>query len=75
MKKVMENTKNWIKAEAVATHEDGHTTYARVWFNEDEIVAIEPYSIGDLGNGEVGYHYHNRIMGPEVLEYGIELLD
>lgn len=71
----MNKNQNWTDIEAVVTHEDGYRAYATVWFNVDETVAIEPHSFSPLKNGEIHYHYYNRIMGKELMEYGIELLD
>lgn len=63
----------WIKREGVISHEDGYVSYATIWFDGDEVVAIEPHTAKDYVTGTVDYY--NRIMGEEVLEYRIELYE
>ena len=67
----MKNVKNWRDFQTLVTHEDGCVLYAIVWYNVDELVAIEPYSINFLDNGEVVHHYYNRVMGEELMEYEV----
>ena len=67
----MENTKNWSDFQTLVTHEDGCVLYATVWFDGIDVVAIEPYSINTLDNGEVVHHYYNRVMGEELMEYEV----
>lgn len=69
----MENLKEWVSREAVISHEDGYASYATVWFNGSEVVAIEPHTSPDWVTGEC--YYYNRIMGHEISEYEIDLYD
>lgn len=67
----MKNVNNWRDFQTLVTHEDGYVLYAIVWYNGNEVVAIEPYSINFLDNGEVVHHYYNRVMGEELMEYEV----
>lgn len=69
--KKLNNTTEWVSREAVISHEDGYTSHATVWFNGSEVVAIEPHTVGHYETKK--FHYYNRIMGPEVMEYRIDL--
>lgn len=62
---------NWFSSEGIATHFSGYATYATIWFNGNQIVAIEPHSMSHHKTGEVDYY--NRIMGEELIEYRLEL--
>lgn len=63
--------KNWFSCEGIATHFSGYETYATIWFNGSEVVAIEPHSMGHCKTGKVDYY--NRVMGEELSEYKAEL--
>ena len=52
--------KNWFSCEGIATHFSGYATYATIWFNGSEVVAIEPHSMGHCKTGKVDYY--NRVM-------------
>ena len=63
----------WISREGIIKHPDGYVAYATIWFDSNEVVAIEPHCAGLYGTGE--FHYYNRIMGEEIQDYSVELYE